>query len=336
MIKLKILASNVDLCLIRSILYILKYYRGICPNCNNKIASVEVGIMKSSFKEYNQFYTIAFIVFIIITSSCVPALNTKDWNARFVEAKQIGAHPKVYTELAHEALKNNDNASFKKAAAAGWEAANKDPEAKMALTIIKINNEEDYENLLKKTYAASLEKKKSKAEKREEAIAAHTITINQSLDFERINIIVNSVGIKQLEQRQFFYITGKMHKVLSDNVLCVNIKITNITEGQVFAPISRRLLETSYYTDEFNNKHNFPIELNSAFKETPKAINIDKEIKPGESLESCIPFEVPKVDNSKNFVADIYIDTFVNRLNPDRSKAVILNFSRKDLTKQNN
>lgn len=297
--------------------------------------------MKSSFKEYNQFYTIAFIVFIIITSSCVPALNTKDWNTRFVEAKRIGAHPEVYTELAHEALKNNDNASFKKAAAAGWESANKDPEAKMALTLIKINNEEDYENLLKKTYAKSLEK--TEAEKRAEAIAAHTININQSLDFEGINIIVNSVGIKQLEQRQYFYISNKMHKILSDNVLCVNMKITNITEGQVFAPISRRLLGKSYYTDEFNNKHNYPIELNSAFKETPKAINIGKEIKPGESLESCIPFEVPKVDNSKNFVADIYLvksniieDNYVNKLNPDRSEAVILNFRRKDLTKQKN
>jgi len=297
--------------------------------------------MMSSFKEYNQFYTIVFIVSIIIISSCMPALNTKDWNTRFVEAKRIGAHPKVYTELAHEALKNNDNASFKKAAAAGWESANKNPEAKMALTLIKINNEEDYENLLKKTYPTSL--KKTEAEKRAEAIAAHTININQSLDFEGINIIVNSVGIKPLEQRQYFYISNKMHKILSDNVLCVNMKITNITEGQVFAPISRRIIGKSYYTDEFNNKHNYPIELNSAFKETPKAINIGKEIKPGESLESCIPFEVPKVDNSKNFVADIYLvksniieGNYVNKLNPDRSEAVILNFSRKDLTKQNN
>ena len=303
---------------------------------------MEGGIMKSSFKEYNQFYTIVFIVFIIITSSCAPTFNTKDWNARFEEAKRIEAGPKIYTELAHEALKNNDNASFKKAAAAGWESANKDPEANMALTSFEINSEEDYENLLKKTYAASLEKKGIKA-KREEAIRRHTITINQPLDFEGININVNSVGIKQLEQKQYFYLSGKKHKVLSDNVLCINVKITNITEGQVFAPISKRLLLTSFYTDEFNNKHTYPIKLNSAFKENPKAINIGKEIKPGESLESCIPFEVPKVDNSKNFVADIYlvksniqIDNYGNELDTDRSKSVIVNFSRKDLTNQNN
>ena len=303
--------------------------------------------MKSSFKDYNQFHTIVFIIFIIITNSCAPALNTKDWDARFVEAKRIGADPKVYTELAHAALKNKDNASFKKAAAAGWESANKDPEAKKALTSFKINNEEDYENLLKKTYATSLEKKKIEAERAEaeraKAIAAHTVTINQSLDFEGINIIVNSVGIKQLEQREYFYLSGKKRKTLSDNVLCVNIIITNITEGQVFAPISKRLLEISYYKDEFSNRHNYPITLNSGFKETPKAINIGREIKPGESLESCIPFEVPKVNNSKNFVADIYLiksniieGNYVNKLKPDRSKAVILNFSSKDLTKQNN
>ena len=308
---------------------------------------MEGGIMKSSFKEYNQFYNIVFIIFIIITNSCAPALETKDWDARFVEAKRIGAGPKVYTELAHAALKNKDNASFKKAAAAGWESANKDPEAKKALTSFKIDNEEDYENLLKKTYATSLEKKKIEAERAEaertEAIAAHTVTINQSLDFEGINIIVNSVGIKQLEQREYFYLSGKKRKTLSDNVLCVNITIKNITEGQVFAPISKRLLEISYYNDEFSNKHNYPFKLNSGFKETPKAINIGREIKPGESLESCIPFEVPKVNNSKNFVADIYLiksniieGNYVNKLKPDRSKAVILNFSSKDLTKQNN
>jgi hypothetical protein len=296
---------------------------------------MEGGIMKSSFKEYNQFYIIVFIIFIIITNSCAPALNTKDWDSRFVEAKRTGADPKVYTELAHAALKNNDNASFKKAAAAGWESANKDPEAKKALTSFKINNEEEYENLLKKTYATSLEKKKIEAERAEaeraEAIAAHTV------------IIVNSVGIKQLEQREYFYLSGKKRKTLSDNVLCVNIIITNITEGQVFAPISKRLLEISYYNDEFSNKHNYPFKLNSGFKETPQAINIGREIKPGESLESCIPFEVPKVDNSENFAADIYLvkssiieDNYVNNMNPDRSKTVILNFNRNDLMKQNN
>lgn len=244
---------------------------------------------------------------------------------------------KSWEELMAEALETGNDKLFETAIDGAWQFIKSDPEAMIGLAFLQIKSKDDYAKFVRSTFA----KQKQEAVKKkqaEEQIQKQTIQIGAPVNIGGIKVLPRSLVIRKFKYTDYstFTKTEKETKPL----LCLNVLIENITEGQVFSPINGHLLEVSFYSDNFNNKHTY-FYKNTYDKPSVPEFSLRKEIKPREKLEACIPFEVPKIDNSEKFSIDLYLvksndaaDNYVNSIVPDRTKAVIIKFKRDQIKQQ--
>lgn len=242
-----------------------------------------------------------------------------------------------WEELMNEALETGNDKLFDKAIDGAWQFIKSDPKGMMGLAFLQIKSKEDYAKVVRSTF----EKQKKEAIKKkqaEEQIQKQTIQIGETINIGGLKVLPQSLAIRKFKYIDYSTVTKTVKE--TKPLLCLNVSIENITEGQVFSPINSHLLEVSTYCDNFENKHSYFFK-NTFDKPIVPEFSIGKEIKPKEKLEACIPFEVPKIDNSEEFTMDLYLtisnvaaDNYVNSINPDRTKAVIIKFKRDQIKKQ--
>ncbi len=236
----------------------------------------------------------------------------------------------AWEKLGTEALEKNDDKLFDLAIEGAWQFVKSDPKAMMGLAFLQIKSKEDYAKFVRSTFAKQ-KQEAIKEKQAEEQIQKQTIQIGTPINIGGIKILPRSLTI-----RKFKYTDYRFPKIEEETepLLCLNVLIENITEGQVFSPIYSRLLKVSFYSDNFNNKHTY-FYKNTYNIPNVHTFSIGDKIKPGEKLEACIPFEVPVVDNSEEFSMDLYLaksnntaDNYVSSIDPDRTKAIIIKFKR--------
>lgn len=295
------------------------------------------------------------LLFAIVTSSCnssdakndrnknqmkasvkksVVIKKTDPLREKYKQAKKVNTM-EAWETLIVMALEAGNDEIFDLAVAGVWEYVKSDPKAMIRLAFFKIENEQDFAKFLKSGFAKA---KKEEEQKRldEEKIRKQTISLGDFINIGGIRVLPVSVSINTFKYTDL--LTFK--KETTSPLLCMNIIIENITEGQVFAPITNDLLEVSSYVDNFNNKHRYPYRFET-FRPNIIEFGIRKKIKPKEKLEACIPFEAPVVPNSKEFSMDLYLaksndfwTNYVNSYDPDRTKAIIIKFNREDISEK--
>lgn len=255
----------------------------------------------------------------------IDLLTEKYENAKKINTKES------WEELMTEALEAGNDKLFEKAIDGAWQFIKSDPEAMIGLAFLQIKSNEDYAKLVRTTFVKQ-KQEEIKNKQEEELIQKQTTQVGTPINIGGIKVLPRSLVIKKFKYTDYSAFS-KTEKE-TNPFLCLNVSIENITEGQVFAPINSNLLEVSFYRDNFNNKHIYFFK-NTYDKPSVPEFSLRKEIKPKEKLEACIPFELPKIDNSEDFSMDLYLvksndaaNNYVNSIDPDRTKAIIIKFKR--------
>lgn len=297
-----------------------------------------------------------FIAFFIFNCSSKDVENSKNKNKvnvktsklelnnksnflyeQYENAKRINSK-EVWENLMEKSFEMNNEKIFNLAVNGAWDYIKADQEAMLGLAFFQIKTKEDYAKFIKTSY----EKQKAEDKKRqmdEELIRKRTIRVGESIEVEGIKFQPKSICIKTFTY--YDYSLLEKTKKTTPPILCMNIIIENITEGQVFAPVSESLLEISSYSDNFKNKHRYPFK-GSLYTPNIEEFGISKKIKPKEKMNAYIPFDPPMVENSSEFFMDLYLvksndsnKNYVNSFDPDRTKAIVIKFTRNEISKNN-
>jgi len=206
-----------------------------------------------------------------------------------------------------------------------WKKLQEDPVARTAAAMFNVESKEDLkkleegvqrmsQNLDKLTKRREEEEKRAEEaaakeeEEKQKLIASHTLELGQSLtidgiEFKPIRIAQKKVkGIRKPLSGQESEIQSK------EEVLVLYCEIRNITEGQVFSPVTLETLQGCPVTDNFNNRMS-PFVPSAILGATRKDFFEDqdlREIKPNEILETTVMAKKPVVENADSFTWELH------------------------------
>ena len=121
-------------------------------------------------------------------------------------------------------------------------------------------------------------------------------------------------------------------------MLVLNCIVQNISEGQIFAPITKDTLKVSHIVDNYQNRLSSFAEGAFEIEEYKfEGRNLDK-LKPGQHIRTTVMSSKSEIENATEFTWTIYLITN-NRMNfnyflPPKEKAVFFKFSKSEITEK--
>lgn len=123
---------------------------------------------------------------------------------------------------------------------------------------------------------------------------------------------------------------------LRGKMLVLGVRLTNISDGQLFDPIGYETLAVCDAVDNYGNRMDALAEIQAS----PFSVDIDgqkhHELKPGETLETILVCEAPKIESAKLFTWTLRFitsnDDYFSWPELDDSKNVYLRFNRSEIT----
>ncbi|GAB6042484.1 hypothetical protein JCM17961_31610 [Endothiovibrio diazotrophicus] len=240
----------------------------------------------------------------------------------------------AWSALIGEALDSHDERLFNAAVEGAWAFTRSSPQAVAMLAFLHVNSKEDYARMARAEYKR---KQQAEAKKQQDAkaIASHTIRLRQRVEIGGIRVTPRSATLQRVSYTDIGGLVERQEQ--TDPLLCLNLTIENITEGQLFAPIVPRVTKHSRYSDDFNNLHRFFYNDYMYTWKVP-AFAMNRKIKPGERLDACLPFEAPQIDQATRFSLDLYLaksndpkENDVSSFRTDRTKAIVIQFDRSEI-----
>ena len=120
-----------------------------------------------------------------------------------------------------------------------------------------------------------------------------------------------------------------------EKILVLNCLVQNISEGQIFQPITKETLKISNVTDNYGNKISALSEGLFEFDKFEFEGRILTELKPQEYVRTIIMAEKPKIEKATKFTWRIFLVTsnemYFNIFSPPNDKAIFLEFSKSDI-----
>ena len=170
-----------------------------------------------------------------------------------------------------------------------------------------------------------------------EDISSRTIKIGMPLIIENVKFIPINIELKKVKGTKKSW--GKTTEIeTTEKMLVLNCIVQNVSEGQIFAPITKDTLKVSHIVDNYQNRLSSFAEGAFEIEEYKfEGRNLDK-LKPGQHIRTTVMSSKSEIENATEFTWTIYLITN-NRMNfnyflPPKEKAVFLKFSKSEITEK--
>ena len=160
------------------------------------------------------------------------------------------------------------------------------------------------------------------------------ITLREPIIIEQIKFIPMKIELKRIAGIKAEFMDESSIET-TEKILVLTCGIKNISEGQVFSPITEDTLRTCGVIDNFSNV--MPPFVRGMFEFTKYKFHgqVIKELLPDETLKTTIMSYKPKVDNATKFTWVINLITnnqiHFNQFSPPSDKTIFLKFDRSEI-----